>query len=129
MRRDGARGALGGSPCRLEALPFSGLAYLGAAAASSAGILALDVRRDRVRGRRLTRAIGVTVPLFLAFGAVGPLAADSPATPSGTRSRNQFGRLANGYQGLTGATVLIHGTALTASSWARSRRAEQMAAR
>jgi hypothetical protein len=29
------------------------------------------------------------------------------------RSKNQFGWLADDYQGLTGATVLIHGTALT----------------
>lgn len=68
MRRNGAGGvavAPGGARlCRF--------AYLGAIAASFAGVLALDARLGTgVRGRRLTRAIGVTVPVFLAFDAVG----------------------------------------------------------
>jgi 5-methylthioadenosine/S-adenosylhomocysteine deaminase len=37
------------------------------------------------------------------------------------RSQNEFGRLVQDYQGLTPATVLIHGTALTTSSSARSK--------
>jgi lycopene cyclase domain-containing protein len=51
---------------------FRRFAYLGAIAASFAGVLALDERLGTgARGRRLTRAIGVTVPVFLAFDAIG----------------------------------------------------------
>jgi lycopene cyclase domain-containing protein len=47
-------------------------AYLGAIAASFAAVLALDERLGTgARGPRLTRATGVTVPVFLAFDAVG----------------------------------------------------------
>lgn len=51
---------------------FGRFAYLGAIAASFAAVLALDERLGTgARGRRLTRATGVTVPVFLAFDAVG----------------------------------------------------------
>lgn len=68
MRRNGAEGAaLASGDARLQRFP-----YLGAIVASLAGVLALDARLGTgVRGRRLTRTIGVTVPVFLAFDAVG----------------------------------------------------------
>jgi hypothetical protein len=66
------RGGAGGVALPPGGASLQRFAYLRAIAASSAGVLALDVRLGTgVRGRRLTHAIGVTVPLFLAFDAVG----------------------------------------------------------
>lgn len=72
MRRGMERGGAGTAALPPECARLERFAYLGAIAASGAGVLVLDVRlATGVRGRRLTRAIGVTVPLFLAFDAIG----------------------------------------------------------